>query len=103
MVEVRVAVADAPGAHALAQRLAELFEPAAVSLDATRHGVSVCLEQGSLAVIHVISAVESWLALDSAAWATLSLGDRSYSMFGPAYATPSTQMLSQTVEGACGR
>jgi hypothetical protein len=39
MVEIRVAVADATGAHGLVRRLAGLFDRSSVSFDGTRNEV----------------------------------------------------------------
>lgn len=82
MVEIRVAVADAAGAHGLLRRLAELFGRSSVSFDGARNEVSVHSEWESRAVVHVIAAVESWLASDGIHSAKLSVGDRSYTMVG---------------------
>jgi hypothetical protein len=84
MVEIRVAVADAARAHGLLRRLARLFDRSSVSFDGTRNEVRVRSEWESRSVVEVISTVESWLAADGIASATLSVGDRSYTMLGPA-------------------
>lgn len=83
MVEIRVAVADAAGAHGLLRRLAGLFDRASVSFDGTRNEVSVHSEWESRSVVQVIAAVESWLAADGIHSARLSVGERSYTMLGP--------------------
>ena len=84
MVEIRVAVADSTGAHALLRRLAALFDRSSVSLDGTRNEVRVRSEWESRSVVQVIDAVQSWLAADGVGSAKLSVGDRSYTMVGPA-------------------
>jgi hypothetical protein len=84
MVESRVAVADAAGAHGLLRRLAGLFDRSSVSFDGTRKEIRVCSEWGSRSVVKVIGTVESWLAADSIDSAKLSVGARSYTMVGPA-------------------
>ncbi len=90
MVEIRVAVADATGAHGLVRRLVGLFDRSDVSFDGARNEVRVRSEWESRAVVQVIYAVESWLAADGVGPAKLSLGGRSYTMVGPAgLATPS--------------
>jgi hypothetical protein len=90
MVEVRVAVADAAGAHGLLRRLAGLFDRSSVSFDRTHCEVRVRSEWESRSVVEVITTVESWLAADGIDSATLSIGDRSYTMVGPTcLATPS--------------
>jgi hypothetical protein len=80
MVEIRVAVADAAGAHGLLRRLTRLFDRSSVSFDRTRNEVRVRSEWESRSVVEVISTVESWLAADGIDSATLSVGDRSYTM-----------------------
>jgi hypothetical protein len=90
MVEIRVAVADATGAHGLVRRLAELFDRSSVSFDGARNEVRVRSEWESRAVVQVIDTVDSWLAAADVDSAKLSIGDRSYTMVGPArLATPS--------------
>ena len=84
MVEIRVAVADAAGAHGLVQRLAGLFDLSSVSFDGMRNEVRVHSEWESRSVVEVINTVESWLAADGIDSAKLSVGDRSYTMLGPA-------------------
>jgi hypothetical protein len=85
MVEIRVAVADAAGAHGLVRRLAGLFDRSSVSFDGTRNEVRVRSEWESHAVVQVIDTVESWLAADGVGSAKLSIEDRSYTMVGPAH------------------
>jgi hypothetical protein len=84
MVEIRVAVADAAGAHGLLRRLAGLFDRSSVSFDGTLNEVRVRSEWESRSVVKVIGTVESWLAADGIDSAKLSVGDRSYTMVGPA-------------------
>jgi hypothetical protein len=84
MVEIRIAVADAPGAHGLLRRLAALFDRSSVSFDGMRNEVRVRSERESRSVVQVIAAVESWLAADGIGSAKLSVGERSYTMLGPA-------------------
>jgi hypothetical protein len=83
MVEIRVAVTDATTATGLFVRLAGQFDLPSVSLDASRAEICVRSEADSRAVIHVINTVESWLESDGAGAATLSIGDRSYTMGDP--------------------
>jgi hypothetical protein len=83
MVEIRVAVSDAAGAHGLLRRLTGLFDRSSVSFDGTRNEVRVHSEWESRSVVQVIAAVESWLAADGVDSAKLSVGDRSYTMLGP--------------------
>ena len=84
MVEIRVAVADAAGARGLLQRLAELFDRSSVSFDRSRNEVRVRSEWESRSIVEVIGTVESWLAADRIDSAMLSVGERSYTMVGPA-------------------
>lgn len=83
-MEIRVAVADATGAHGLVRRFAGLFDPSSVSFDGTRNEVRVHSEWESRSVVKLIDAIESWLAADGAGSAQLSIGDHSYTMVGPA-------------------
>jgi hypothetical protein len=84
MVEIRVAVVGgAAGAHGLLRRLVTLFDRSSVSFDRMRNEVRVRSEWESRSVVQVIAAVESWLAADGIGSAKLSVGDRSYTMFGP--------------------
>jgi hypothetical protein len=84
-VEIRVAVTDAARLHGLMRRLGTLFDPSSVSFDATRSEVQVRSEWESRSVVEVIDAVQSWLAADGIGSATLSVGDRSYTMAGPSF------------------
>jgi hypothetical protein len=84
MVEIRVAVTDAAGAHGLLRRLAGLFDRSSVSFDGMHNEVRIHSEWESRSVVQVIAAVESWLAADGIDSAKLSVGDRSYTMLGPA-------------------
>jgi heme-degrading monooxygenase HmoA len=88
MVEIRVAVTDAAQAHGLLRRLAGLFDRSSVKFDRTRNEVRVRSEWESRSVLEVIDAVQSWLAADGVDSATLSVGDRSYTMAGPAFVAP---------------
>ena len=83
MVEIRVAVTDATRIHGLMSRLGRLFDRSSVSFDTRRSEVRVRSEWESRAVIHVIDAVESWLAADDVVSAKLTIGDRSVTLFGP--------------------
>src|ERR1041385_8824265 len=82
MVEIRVAVPDAPQAHGLLARLAALFGRSSVSFDGTHNEIRICSEWESRSVVAVIDAVQSWLAADGVGSARLSIGDRSYTMAG---------------------
>ena len=84
MVEIRVALTDSTGAHGLLRRLAALFDRSSVSFDGRCNEVRVRSEWESRSVVQVIDAVQSWLATDGVDSAELSVGDRSYTMIGPA-------------------
>jgi hypothetical protein len=84
MVEIRVGVRDATGAHGLLRRLAALFDRSSVSFDGRCNEVLVRSEWESRSVVEVIHTVQSWLAADGVDSAKLSVGDRSYTMVGPA-------------------
>ena len=88
MVEIRVAVPDPTHAHGLMLRLAELFDRPSVSFDGASGEIRVRSEWESRAVVQVIGTVESWLAADGVDSATLSIGDRSYTMLGSARSAP---------------
>jgi len=88
MVEISVAVTDAARAHGLMRALARLFDRSSVSFDRTRSEVHVCSEWESRAVMQVIDVVAAWLAAEGIASAKLSIGDRSHTLFGPAWTAP---------------
>lgn len=83
MVEIRVAVANAAGAHGLLPHLRGLFDGPSVSFDGSRNEVRVRSEWGSRSVVSVIETVQSWLTADGIDSATLSIGERSYTVIGP--------------------
>jgi hypothetical protein len=83
MVEIRVAVPDVTRVHGLMHRLAGLFDRSSVSFDGAQREVRVRSEWESRGIVHVLRAVESWLAEDGPDSAKLSVGDRSYTMVGP--------------------
>ena len=82
MVEIRVAVADATEVPGLMRRLAGLFDRSSLSFDRTRKEVRVTSEWESRSVVHVVDAVAAWLAENDGNSATLSIGNRSYTMSG---------------------
>jgi hypothetical protein len=84
MVEICIGVGNAIGAQGLVRRLGGVFEGPAVSFDGARQEVRVRSEWESRAVVHVINAVEAWLAEDGVDSAELSIGSRSYTMIRPA-------------------
>ncbi len=80
MVEIRVVVTDTAHLHGLMLRLGRLFDRSSVSFDGARREVRVRSEWESRSVVEVIDAVQSWLAADGLGSATLSVGDRSYTL-----------------------
>jgi hypothetical protein len=90
MVEISVALTDASGVHGLMRRLAGIFDRSSVSFDGVRREVRVRSEWESRSVLLVLDAVEAWLAEDGVASAKLSIGERSYTMVGPAAITSSS-------------
>jgi hypothetical protein len=82
MVEIRVAVADTTHVPGLMRRLAGLFDRSSLSFDRSRKEVRVMSEWESRSVVHVVDAVAVWLAENDGDSATLSIGDRSYTMAG---------------------
>jgi hypothetical protein len=89
MVEISVAVADATGVHGLMRRLAGVFDRSSVSFDGAKE-VRVRSEWESRSLLLVLDAVEAWLAEDGVGSAKLSIGERSYTMVGPAAITSSS-------------
>jgi hypothetical protein len=81
MVEIRVSVADLTGVPLLMRRLARLFDSSSISFDRPHGQVRVESEWESRAVMGVVEVVEAWLAEDGGESATLSIGDRSYTLF----------------------
>jgi hypothetical protein len=90
LVEIHVAVADATVAQGLCGRLAGLTDRSSLSYDGSRNEIGVRAQWESRNIGQVIQTVESWLVAESIASATLSIGERSYTMTNPAYqAAPS--------------
>jgi hypothetical protein len=87
MVEIRVEATDTVAVHSLLRRLSAMFGRSAVSFDGARSEVRVCSEWQSRAVVQVVDAVEDWLGESGANSAQLWMGDRSYTVFGPAPVT----------------
>ena len=83
MVEICVSVEDVGRVSGLMRRLATLFDRSSVSFDHSRKEVRVKSEWESRGVVHVVEAVEAWLAEGGVDSATLSIGDRSYRFAGP--------------------
>lgn len=79
-MEIRISVGDATQASELMRRLARLFDPLSISFDWPQNEVRVESEWESRAVAGVLEVVEAWLGADGAESATLSLGERSYTL-----------------------
>jgi hypothetical protein len=84
MVDIRVAVEDVTRVPALVGRLARVFDRSSISFDRSRKVVRVESEWESRAVMGVLDVVETWLSEDGGESATLSIGDRSYTLMTPA-------------------
>jgi hypothetical protein len=82
MVEIRVSVPDAAGAHGLLRRLSVVFDRSSVFYDGSREEVRVRADWESRAVVQVIDAVEAWLEETGAPSAELWMGARSYTVAG---------------------
>ena len=80
MVEIRVAVEDSTRVPNLVRRLSRLFDRSLISFDRSRNEVRVESEWESRAVMGVVEVVQSWLSENGAESATLSIGDRSYTL-----------------------
>jgi hypothetical protein len=83
MVEIRVAVEDGARVPMLVRRLAGLFDGSSISFDRSRNEVRVESEWESRAVSGVVEIVQAWLEEDGADSATLSIGERSYTLLTP--------------------
>jgi len=84
MVEIRVAVAGAACAQWAATAADGTIRPVVRLVRRDEQRVRVHSEWESRSVVQVIATVESWLAADGIDSAKLSVGDRSYTMLGPA-------------------
>ena len=80
MVEIRVAVEDTTSVPRLVRRLTGIFDRSSISFDRSRNEVRVESEWESRAVMGVVEVVQTWLREDGAESATLSIGDRSYTL-----------------------
>ena len=80
MVEIRVALDDARNVAGLMRRLSRRSGQPSLSFDRSRKEVRVTSESELHGVVHVVDAVEAWLADEGAASATLSIGHRSYTL-----------------------
>jgi len=82
MVEIRVALEDVGGAHALLRRLAALFDLSCISFDTARNEVRIRSEWESRSALRLIDTIESWLTADGVGSARLSIEGRSFPLVG---------------------
>lgn len=82
---IRIALPDTDPTtvRSLSERLGGVIETASIWLDGGRSEVRVLAElESESAVVHVIEAVQTWLADAGGTSAALSIGDRSYTLVG---------------------
>jgi len=83
VINIGLAELDLAGIRSLATRLAGIVEPASIWLEGNPDSVSVHAEvESEHAINRVIDAVQDWLAAHGADSASLSIGDRSYTLIG---------------------
>jgi hypothetical protein len=83
VINIGLAELDLSDIRSLATRLAVIIEPASIWLEGNPDSVSVHAEvESEHAINSVIDAVQEWLAAHGAESASLSIGDRSYTLVG---------------------
>ena len=83
VINIGLAELDLSDIRSLATRLAVIIEPASIWLEGNPDSVSVHAEvESEHAINRVIDAVQEWLAGHGAESASLSIGDRSYTLVG---------------------
>jgi hypothetical protein len=83
VINIGLAELDLSEIRSLATRLAGIIEPASIWLEGNPDSVSVHAEvESEHAINGVIDAVQQWLAAHGAESASLSIGDRSYTLVG---------------------
>ena len=83
VINIGLAELDLSEIRGLANRLAGIIEPASIWLEGNPDSVSVHAEvESEHAINGVIDAVQQWLAAHGAESASLSIGDRSYTLVG---------------------
>ena len=83
VINIGLAELDLAGIRGLATRLAGIVEPASIWLEGNPDSVSVHAEvESEHAINRVIDTVQDWLAAQGAESASLSIGDRSYTLIG---------------------
>jgi hypothetical protein len=81
VINIGLAELDLVESRSLATRLAEIIEPASIWLEGNPDSVSVHVEvESEHAINRVVDAVHGWLAAHRADSASLSIGDRSYTL-----------------------
>jgi hypothetical protein len=81
VINIGLAELDLADIRSLATRLADIIEPASIWLEGNPDSVSVHAEvESEHAINRVVEAVQDWLAAQSADSASLSIGDRSYTL-----------------------
>jgi hypothetical protein len=81
VISIGLAELDLADTRSLATRLAGIIEPASIWLEGNPDSVSVHVEvESEHAINRVIDAVQAWLAAHGADSASLSIGDRSYTL-----------------------
>jgi len=83
VISIGLAELDLADIRSLATRLAGSIEPASIWLEGSPDSVSVHAElESEHAINRVIDTVQDWLAAHGANTASLSIGDRSYTLVG---------------------
>jgi len=81
VINIGLAERDLADIRSLATRLADIIEPASIWLEGHPDSVSVHAEvESENAINRVVDAVQDWLAAHSADSASLSIGNRSYTL-----------------------
>jgi hypothetical protein len=83
VINIGLAELDLADIRSLATRLAGIIEPASIWVEGNPDSVSVHAElESEHAINRVIDTVQDWLASHGANSASLSIGDRSYTLVG---------------------
>jgi hypothetical protein len=83
MINIGLAERDLADIGSLATRVAGIMEPASIWLEGNPDSVSVHAEvESEHAINRVIDAVQQWLEAHDAESASLSIGNRSYTLVG---------------------
>ncbi len=83
VISIGLAELDLADMRSLATRLAGIIEPASIWVEGNPDSVSVHAElESEHAINRVIDTVQDWLAAHGANSASLSIGDRSYTLVG---------------------